>query len=211
MNILTRLIIFFVMTPAFAHPVIYQDGIVASSSNMSSFSDNHLMYSWSPRWASGANHWRLTRNEANTEFAFAKTNHLLYRNNGEDSQGNVYLHAGLGVADSEIEEKRTSVAYMSGVELDWETRKLYTSAKYYSFNSPKTTDLSMAQARVGFAPYEAEFDQLQTWFMLQAMYLPKVEEQVMLTPLLRFFYKNVLWEVGSSTRGDWMLNLMVHY
>jgi hypothetical protein len=47
--------------------------------------------------------------------------------------------------------------------------------------------------------------------MLQGMYTPDVDRKVMLTPLLRFFYHNVLWEMGSSTRGEWMLNFMVHY
>jgi hypothetical protein len=69
----------------------------------------------------------------------------------------------------------------------------------------------MTQARVGFSPKMADFKDLQTWVMLQGMYTPDVDRKVMLTPLLRFFYHNVLWEMGSSTRGEWMLNFMVHY
>ena len=53
--------------PVFAHPVIYKDGIVASSSNMQSYSDNQLMYSWSSRWSTGLNHWRFTKEDKNTE------------------------------------------------------------------------------------------------------------------------------------------------
>lgn len=195
----------------FAHPVIYKDGVVASSSNMESYSDNQLMYSWSNRWSSGLNHWRFTKEDKNTEFGFLKLNHLLYRHNGEDSQGNIYIHGGVGVADSEIEKRQTNDAYMTGFEADWETRTLYTSLKYYYFTSPKVTDFSMAQARIGFSPYEAGFDKLQSWFMVQAMVMPEVEAEVIITPLLRFFYHNVLWEIGSSTRGEWMLNVMVHY
>lgn len=194
-----------------AHPVIYKDGIVVSSSNMSSYSDNQLMYSWSNRWSSGLNHWRFTKDDKNTEFGFAKINHLVYRHNGEHSQGNLYVHGGFGIADSEIEKRQTNEAYMTGFEADWETRTIYTALKYYYFTSPKVTDISMAQARVGFSPNEAGFDKLQTWFMLQAMVMPDVESEVIITPLLRFFYHNVLWEMGSSTRGEWLLNIMVHY
>ena len=197
--------------PSFSHPVIYKEGIVVSSSNMKSYSDNQLMYSWSNRWASGLNHWRFTKDESNTDLAFLKTNYLLYRYNGEFSQGNIYVHGGFGVADSEIEKRQTNEAYMTGVEMDWETRTLYTSLKYYYFTSPKVTDISMTQARIGFSPYEAGFDQLQSWFMVQVMYMPDVEKEAIITPLLRFFYKNVLWEIGSSTRAEWMLNIMVHY
>lgn len=204
-------LLYFISFSSFAHPVIYKEGIVVSSSNMPSYSDNQLMYSWSNRWASGLNHWRFTKDDKNTEMAFFKTNHLLYRYNGDASQANVYVHAGIGIADSEIERRQTSEAYMTGFEADWETRTLYTALKYYYFTSPKVTDLSTTQARIGFSPYEAGFDQLQTWFMFQAMYMPEVEREVILTPLLRFFYKNVLWEVGSSTRAEWMINVMVHY
>ena len=195
----------------FAHPVIYKDGIVISSSNMSSYSDNQLMYSWSNKWASGLNHWRFTKDDKNTEMGFLKLNHLLYRYNGEDSQANIYVHGGIGIADSEIDRRQTDDAYMAGVEVDWETRTLYTALKYYYFTAPDVTDLSMVQARVGFSPYEAAFDKLQTWFMLQAMVMPEIDNKVVLTPMLRFFYHNVLWEIGSGTRGDWMLNVMVHY
>lgn len=208
---LTLILALFATFSASAHPVIYKDGFVASSSNMKSFSDNQLMYSWSHKWASGLNHWRFTKDDANTEFVFAKTNYLLKRFNGESSQGNIYLHGGVGVADSEIEKRGTQEAYMTGIDIDWETRRLFTALKYYYFVSPKFTDIEMTQARVGFSPYEAGFDQLQTWFMLQAMYMPVTDKEVSITPLVRFFYRNVLWEMGSSTRGDWLLNFMVHY
>lgn len=196
---------------SFAHPVIYKDGFVASSFNMSSYSDNQLLYSFSPKWATGLNHWRFTKGKDNTELGLARLNYLLWRKNGEDSQANIYILTGAGVMDSEIDRNATREAYMGGLEADWETRTLYTALKYYHFTSPALADFSMTQARIGISPFEAGFEHLQSWFMIQAMSMPKVEPKVIITPMLRFFYKNVLWEFGSSTRGDWMLNLMVHY
>jgi hypothetical protein len=194
-----------------AHPVIYKDGIVVSSANMHSFSDNQLMYSWSNRWASGINYFRFSKNDQHTELILAKTNYLLHRSNKENFQSNIYLHGGVGLADSEIEKRATKYAYMTGIDMDWETRNLYTSFKYYYFNSPDVSSISMMQGRIGLSPYEAGFDQIQTWFMIQGMYLPVTSREVMITPLVRFFYKNVLWEWGASTRGDWLLNFMFHF
>lgn len=194
-----------------AHPVIYGGGKVVSSFNMPSYSDNQLMYSMTSKWASGLNHWRFTKEDRNTELGLARLNHLLYRYNGEDSQANFYLLSGVGIVDAELETKGTREAYMGGFETDWESRTLFVALKHYQFTSPSLFDLGMTQARVGFSPSETPFDQLQTWFMLQAMYMPETDRTVMLTPLLRFFYHNVLWEVGSSTRGEWMANLMVHF
>jgi hypothetical protein len=194
-----------------AHPVIYQDGFAFSSSNMPSYSDNYLMYSYSSRFAAGINHWRFTQGRDNTELGLLKLNHLLWRKNGEDFQSNIYLHGGVGVVDSELDRRATEDIYMLGAEVDWETRSLFTSLKHYEFHSPKVTDIPMTQARVGFSPKLADFQELQTWVMLQGMYAPDVDRSVMLTPLLRFFYHNVLWEMGSSLRGEWMLNFMIHY
>lgn len=189
-----------------AHPVIYKDGLALSSANMPQVSNNYILYSFSNRLAVGVEHWRFTRDRRNEESGLAKLNALLYRYNGDDSQGNLYLHAGAGVNDHEFGNFETRFSFLTGVEADWETRKLYSSAKYYQFR-----DLHMAQARVGFSPKETGFSELQTWILLQAMVIRDVQETVMITPMLRFFYHNVLWEMGASSRGDWMLNLMVHY
>jgi hypothetical protein len=193
-----------------AHPVIFKEGIVLSSSNMESYSDNQLLYSFSHRWAAGANHWRFTKDDKNSELGLGRLNHLLWRHNSENSQANIYLSTGLGVIDSELGKRDTREVYMGGFEIDWETRTLFTALKHYQFSTPALTDISMTQVRIGISPYEAPFENLQSWFMLQAMLMPEVDKSVILTPMVRFFYHNVLWEVGSSTRGEWMLNLMVH-
>lgn len=195
---------------AYSHPVIYQDGWALSSSNMPDYSNNYFMYSLTSTIAVGVDHWRFSQDEANTELGLLKLNHLLWRDNGHDYQANIYLHGGVGAVDQEWGERGTHGLFMAGVEADWETRRLYTALKHYQFHAPGKLDLYTTQARVGFAPYEADFKSLQTWFMLQAMVIDEVQEEVMITPMMRFFYQNVLWEIGSSTRGDWMLNLMVH-
>lgn len=193
-----------------AHPVIYQGGYMISSDNMNSNSANQVMYSFTNKWSAGVNYWRLGELHKERETGLLKLNHLLYRYNGDNSQGNIYLHGGYGTADGNDAFNRTD-AYLGGIEMDWETRKLYTSAKYYHFNFAGKQDIGFYQARVGFAPMLAKFDQLQTWVMLQGMMITDIEPTVMLTPMLRFFYQNVLWEIGATVKGGWMLNLMVHY
>lgn len=196
---------------AWSHPVIYQDGFAVSSSNMASYSDNYIMYSFTNRTAAGLNHWRFTNEDKNTEMGLLKLNHLVWRRNTSDSQANLYLHGGFGVVDNEIKKRGTRENYMAGIEGDWETRILFTSLKHYQFHTPGLMDLSMTQGRVGFSPKLADFKSLQTWLMLQGMYASDIDRRVAITPLVRFFYHNVLWEMGSSTRGEWLLNFMVHY
>ena len=210
MNKLIILIIFVFIAKAQAHPVIYQGGWVLSTDNMESFSGNQVMYSFSHRWSAGANYWRLGTEEDEREVALLKLNHLLYRYNGENSQGNIYLHGGYGLADGNSAFNRTD-AYLGGVEADWETRQIYTAAKYYHFNMAGKQDVRMYQGRIGFSPMLAKFEDLQSWVMLQGMVISDIEPKLMLTPMVRFFYHNILWEMGASVKGSWMLNLMVHY
>ncbi len=194
-----------------AHPVIYKGGTMLASQNMSMFSDNQINYSFHQKWATGLNLWRFNREDGKTaEFGLVRLNHLLKRWNTDDSQANIYLVSGAGYATSNFSDTSTKLGYLGGVETDWETRTLFTSLKYYHFNAPTLTDVSMTQARIGYSPTIADFDKLQTWVMLQGMYMGKVDDNVVVTPLLRFFYQNVLWEVGSSLRSEWFMNFMVH-
>ncbi len=173
---------------------------------MPDYSNNYMMYSVTNKWAVGIDQWRFGQEKKNNELALMKLNHLLWRHNGEDSQSNAYLHAGYGVEDQEFSRKNTRGAFLLGGEGDFETRDYFTSFKYYQFS-----ELALSQARIGLSPSRQPFDKLQTWLMLQGMHIKDLKEAVMVTPLVRFFYQNVMWEMGSSTRGEWMLNFMVHY
>lgn len=201
---LTFILIIFALK-THAHPVIYKDGWAINSTNMPMYSNNYVLYSLTSRFAMGLEYNRFDEHDA----GLLKFNSLLWRENGEDSQANLYFHGGVGVIDQL--EKGNSGLFNYGLEADWETRVLYTSLKHLRYEGAKDLNLSVTQARVGLSPVKTPFDQLQTWFMVQGMVIQDVEDTVMITPMLRFFYHNVLWEVGSSTRGDWMLNLMVHY
>jgi hypothetical protein len=202
------LLVLSMSSPSGAHPVIYKGGVAISSSNRPSFSDNYIMYSPTQHWALGANHWRFTlEDNQHRELSLLKLNHLLWRKNGEDFQSNIYLHAGGGVAQGE----RSGRAFMGGGEVDAETRSLFFSLKHYRFLGPGGMNTPLTQGRVGISPKKTDYHQLQSWVMVEAMHMGEINPTLMITPLLRFFYHNVMWEMGSSTRGEWMLNLMVHY
>ena len=63
----------------------------------------------------------------------------------------------------------------------------------------------------GFAPYVAGMDTLQTWFVTQFDYYKQQNKNLVIIPKFRFFYKNVLWELGSPITGGMFLTLMLHY
>lgn len=202
------LVLLFFPVLAWSHPVIYQDGWVISSMSMSDMTDAGVSYSFSPKWSAGANYWRLQDKQGDEqEYQLAKLNHLLWRHNGDDSQANIYLHSGVG--RSEWREIKDRLAVLGGVEADWETRRHFISGKYLHLRT-SDYDTGIWVGRVGLSPILADFQDLQTWAMVQVWYDPITAREAKITPLLRFFYHNVLWEMGSSLKGDMMLNLMVH-
>ncbi len=180
-----------------------------SQMSMKDMTDTNLSYSLTHRWSMGYQFFRLEDAQGNTDqFNLIKMNHLLKRFNGKDSQANIYLHSGLGHA--QYLDNKNRLGWMGGVEADWETRTLFTSLKYLHYGT-SGTDHPVVVGRVGFSPFKADFNSLQSWAMLQLWSDPVTSREVKVTPLLRFFYQNVLWEMGASTKGDMMLNLMVHY
>jgi hypothetical protein len=98
-----------------------------------------------------------------------------------------------------------------GFEADYETRQIYFLGMYEHLLSPTLFKQETVKLRGGFAPYLGDFSELNTWFIVQADYDLQTKGEVDLTPYFRFYYKNILWEIGSSIKtGDLSLTLMVH-
>ncbi|MGZ6469372.1 MAG: hypothetical protein ACXWQJ_18870, partial [Bdellovibrionota bacterium] len=137
--------------------------------------------------------------------------YLVKRWNEEHLQANIYAYGSYGVAT--MDSKNAKGAGLAGVETDAESRKYYASAKYEKMWGGKGAgrDFYQASGRIGIAPYEAEFNEIASWLMIQYQYHPLAVKDHSVTPLVRLFYKSVMVEAGVSTSADWMLNLMFHF
>lgn len=187
-----------------AHPVTYEDGLALMSWNTSMMTDQWIGYSFSPRYSLTARYLALRDGQEQQEYYLTQANWLVKRWNAVGSQANVYLSGAAGVRRDDDTAVGTA---LGAAEADWESRRYYTSAKYQLM----AQGLEYYRVRVGMAPYLGEFKDLHTWVMLQVENQPEFLGPVQVTPLLRFFKDNVLWEVGASLRGQMMFNFMVHY
>lgn len=133
-----------------------------------------------------------------------------YRKNLEHSQANLYLTLGLGGSQALVTSESFIVNSQAGFQFDWESRKHYF-ALMHSTQNFSGQPFQMTTLRLGLAPYEGAYQEFQTWFMLQAEVSPLMFGQPQLTPLFRFFYRNALWEIGSSMSGVGWLSLMAHF
>jgi hypothetical protein len=191
---------------AHAHPVIYKSGTVYQGTFMPQMNISKVGYSFHPNFAFVAKSQSFENMNNYRDYTFG-FNALLKRWLQHDSQGNIYAGVHGGHYKDFFDEGATGHVYLMA---DWEDREDYvvfkTKTLYYNDETAQSY-----MFRYGFAPYVAGMNELQSWLIVQAFYLKEQSRQVLLTPMIRFFYKNVLWETGSSTKGDFFLTLMVHY
>ncbi len=137
---------------------------------------------------------------------------LIKRWNREESQANIYAFAGAGHFSERVDGNTIDDGGFSraGLQIDYETRQIHTNFRYVerrSFDGFDELD-NLIDAAVGFAPYTGSYEDIHTWLLIRYMDGRKMEES-MISPTLRFFYRNFLWEIAMSTRGESQVNFMV--
>lgn len=194
---------------SFAHPVSFKGGFSFMAFNQPDMYDWQLLYTFEPKLSVGVDFIRDTMEPQERYFLIPRLSWLVHRWNEFDSQANIYVYGGVGLARK---GDRSEVAAEGAIEADYETRKVYFSGKATAIAARNFETLAIYQARAGFAPYVGEANELHSWLIAQVQYLPFAPEQsVRFGPVLRMFYRNVLWELGVTTKGNWNFNFMVHW
>jgi hypothetical protein len=198
---------------ALAHPTSSKGTVSIMGESSDSTNRFDVIYSYRHWLGLGARVQQQRLGNASTETALGTLGLLLYRDNGENHQANIYFQGGLGNTwfkngDVTIDK---DLAYMHSFQADYETRKIYTLLKYENLKTDNQVLSEMYEARAGFAPYVAGFYDLNSWFILQATLDKAVNNSIEVAPIVRFFYKNVLTEFGSTIDGKFIFNFMVHY
>ncbi len=171
-------------------------------------SDQWITYSFQPNSAITGRILRMSMTSGELRYLGLQFNYLAKRWNGANYQGNVYLYGGIGQVRMDSHKGSASVG---GLEADIEDRKYFALFKAEFLESSLSDDLSHIEGRLGIAPYEAKYEELASWFMVQGQWHPTLVKKLILTPLVRLFYKSFLFESGVSLDGDWMMNFMFHF
>jgi hypothetical protein len=207
----------FALPKAQAHPVFYADGWGLMMWNSPEKTEFYGAYTLSHRFAVGGRYFGFrdleTLSTYPTEnYYLAQTAFLLKRWNAPASQGNIYLQLGGGAAGFENASglSQNRPAYMAELEADWEDRRIYTLAKLSYLKASEREERSGLMLRAGFAPYLADFEELNTWIILQAEQSFQNSSTVALTPLIRLFYRNFMTELGYGLDGGFRFNFMTH-
>jgi len=202
---------------AHAHPVTYKGNTNFMVFNSPSMQDLWLGYTFHRNAGVTLRGIRSVQSDhlgGEREFLFPQLNFLVKRWNEVGSQANIYLFAGYGFEhkrDPQPSQNTLDGALIAALEADWESRKYYISGKYQLIRLTDKPGLDSEHLRLGVAPYLSEYDQLGAWFIVQAKRMENSFSKLEVTPLLRFYYHNVLWEIGMSLRGKSLFNFMVHF
>jgi len=186
------IILLFISISTFARPVGYQGSINGLSFTKGKSSENTLHYSPKYYYSFGV------KSFLNDDFTYKGFygSYLLKRWNLKNSQSNIFTYGSVG------QDQNRNKMGNYGIQADYETRNFYTLYSFQKYNS-KDFILDNHIFRLGFAPYKAGFNDINIWMIGE---YSLIDNNV--TPLIRVFYKNVLWEAGYNPNEQVLFNLM---
>jgi hypothetical protein len=196
-----------VAAPMQAKPLSYVGGTMVMQENDETGHTLSIDYTFDPHFALGV----YSKYEINgKEFYMAgpELNSLIKRWNLPDGQGNIFTMTGGGVARK---GSNTQPAAWAALLADYETRRWFFSYEprvTYAGNIEKSF---WQRAHAGFAPYLANYDELNTWLLIRVDHHPAKNDHFVVTPVVRFFYKTIWLEVGYSSNSHVMVNWTVQF
>jgi DNA-binding transcriptional MerR regulator len=190
-----------------AKPISYVDGFMIMQENDETGKTLSLDYTINPNVAVGL---YAKKESGDMDFTTLgpQVNYLVKRWNFPGAQGNIFSMTGAGVSRFQDDDEFSA---WTGILADYETRRIFTSYEIRGMYAGDIETSVWQRARVGFAPYLANYDDLNTWLMVQVDHHPAKEDNVVVTPLVRFFYKTTLVEAGYSSNDHVMFNWVLQF
>ena len=206
-----------------AHPVVFDGGTAVMGHQQGGMTEVEVIHS--PRWWYGLG--ISSERMASSTNLLGKATVLVWRGNFPDFQSNFYLGLAAGKkwnSNSEShqsapthrasQQKSSEWLYQWNAEWDGEDREFYGRVHHSQTFKQDNSRSDHSKVRVGYAPYKATANEPALWGMLEwTMHstenFSKTEHNV--SPLMRFFYRNALFEVGSSLSGQFMFIFMFHF
>ena len=193
--------------PAPAKPISYVGGTMVMQENDETGNTLSVDYTFDPHFALGL---YAKRDIGGKEFYTIgpQLNTLLKRWNLPDGQGNIFAMTGAGAAR---QGSNSQPAAWAAFLADYETRRVFFSYEPRLMYGGNIESSFWQRAHVGFAPYLANYEELNTWLLLRVDHHPAKNDHFVVTPVLRFFYKTIWLEAGYSSNNHIMVNWTVQF
>lgn len=141
---------------------------------------------------------------------YLRANYLVHRWNLDDAQANVFGWGGLGTATGS-DFRGSRLDREAGFQADYETRRIYASWVSDLHESPAYSD-RVDTLQLGFAPYAHDYQDLATWFVLQARgYSGGIHRGIEYAALVRLFKGGAWVEAGLTQSGKPQIMMMFNF
>jgi hypothetical protein len=199
--------------PLAAKPIAFAHGTtVMAEYGAGTMNEAQVFYAPKYFWSLGMGYLQLDSDVTSKrrEIAYARVNYLVKRWNLESAQANVFTWGSLGNAYVS-ETNDHAFAWNAGAQVDYETRRIYSSLK---------TDLHRSSAfshridtlQLGIAPYEHDYDRLATWLVVQGRhYTGGIHDGTEWALLLRLFKGGAWIEAGATENGKLQAMAMFNF
>jgi len=141
---------------------------------------------------------------------YARLNYLLHRWNLESAQANVFVWGGAGAATGNT-FSGTEFAVNAGAQADYETRWVSASLKT-DLQKASSFSIRVDTLQLGIAPYAHDYNQIATWFVVQArQYTDDIHHGTEVAALLRLFKGGAWIEAGITNGGKLQAMAMFNF
>jgi hypothetical protein len=190
------------LVPVQAKPLSYVGGTMVMQENDETGNTLSIDYTFDRHFALGL---YAKRDIGGREFYTIgpQLNTLIKRWNLPNGQGNIFNMTGVGMAR---QGSNSQPAAWIAMLADYETRRLFVSYEPRLMYAEAIETSFWQRAQAGFAPYLANYDQLNTWLLLRFDHHPAKNDHFAVTPMVRFFYKTIWLEAGYSSNNHIVLN-----
>ena len=195
-------------TSAIAAPMGYEGSAMAMGDFSENWREISLNYAFTAKDAVGGDYTFMRSDDGTTTRELVEANYtrLLYRANLPDAQANVWFLVGLGaIRGTGISGEE--IAVTPGIQVDYETTRLYFSAMGRLYRASGVNN-DYAAVRAGFSFYEAEYDELQPWLVVEARRMRGLSDEIEITPMLRVITRNYFVELGVNNMRQIRFNFM---
>src|SRR4051812_1308228 len=158
-------------TAAAGKPIAFQDGwTVMGEYGTNTMRQAQVFHAPTFWYSAGLSYTKLMADDKSFErdIPGVQLNYLVKRWNMPNAQANVFAWGNLGVASGHDERGKFAGVFTpsAGAQADYETRSIYASAKQEWFHSSRFSH-GVSTVQLGGAPYEHDYDELATWFVVQ--------------------------------------------
>jgi len=192
-----------VAAPAMSKPIAFADGTtVMAEYGAGTMQELQIFYAPRFDYSIGGGHVDFTSDVdgRREHINYARLNWLAHRWNLDDAQANIFVWGGAGSATGN-QFNGTRIAGNAGVQVDYETRRIYASMKSDLQRSSKFSD-RIETLQLGVAPYRHDYEGLATWVVFQARhYTGELHSGIETAALLRLFKGGAWIEAGVTNAG----------